>query len=454
MQTKLALALILPFMLAFPARGVEPAPGTPASWPAWRGPLATGEAPDADPPVTWSETTNIRWKVAVPGRGHASPVVWGDLVFVQTAVETDRDAAIATTSSVAVPEQMRDRLISPKKIQQFMVIAYQRKDGAVRWARTVREAAPHQGIHRDGSWASASPVTDGRHLFVFFGSQGLYCLDMNGAPVWSKDLGDMTVKMNFGEGSSPVLCGESIIVNWDHEGASFIAALSRKTGEELWRTPRDEKTSWATPLVVEHAGTTQIIVSATGRVRGYDAASGRVLWECGGMTANVIPSPVFADGTVYVMSGFRGNALLAIRLDKAQGDITDSREAVVWRHGKNTPYVPSPLLYRGSLYFIDDNRERLSCFDAKSGAPHFGPADLEGVKGVYASPLGAAGRVYVVGRNGVTAVLRHGTKLDVLAVNTLDTSIDASPAAVGRELFLRGASHLYCIEQTPAAPGR
>jgi outer membrane protein assembly factor BamB len=444
MQKKLAFASILTFVLALVSRGGEPTPSTPTYWQAWRGPLATGEAPDADPPVTWSETTNVRWKVAVPGRGHASPVVWGDLVFVVTAVPTDR-VAETPPSSVEVPERMRDMLVSSSKIQRFVVLAYQRKDGAVRWERTLGEAAPHQGTHRDGSWASASPVTDGKHLFVSFGSQGLFCLDMEGKTVWSKDLGDMTVKMNFGEGSSPALCGETVIVNWDHEGASFITALSKQTGKELWRTPRDERTSWATPLVVEHAGKTQVIVSATGRVRGYDAANGSVLWECGGMTENVIPSPVFADGTVYLMSGFRGNALLAIRLDKAKGDITGSKEAVVWRHGKYTPYVPSPLLYRGSLYFVDSNRERLSCFDAKTGAAHFGPADMEGVKGVYASPLGAAGRVYVAGRNGVTAVLKHGAKIEVLAVNMLNTSIDASPAAVGKELYLRGSSHLYCI---------
>ncbi len=444
MQKKLAFASILTFVLALVSRGVEPAPSTPTYWPAWRGPLATGEAPDADPPVTWSETQNVRWKVEVPGRGHASPVVWGELVFVLTAVPTDRDAETAA-ASVDVPERMRDMLVSSAKIQRFVVLAYQRKDGAVRWDRTLREAAPHQGTHRDGSWASASPVTDGKHLFVFFGSQGLFCLDMDGTTVWSKDLGDMTVKMNFGEGSSPALCGESVVVNWDHEGDSFIAALSKQTGEELWRTPRDEITSWATPLVVEHAGKTQVIVSATDRVRGYDAANGRVLWECSGMTANVIPSPVFADGTVYIMSGFRGNALLAIRLDAAKGDITGSTEAVVWRHDKYTPYVPSPLLYRDSLYFVDGNRERLSCFDAKTGAAHFGPAEIEGLKGIYASPLGAAGRVYVVGRNGVTVALRHGTQLEVLSVNTLDTSIDASPAAVGKELYLRGISHLYCI---------
>jgi len=431
-------------VLALVSQGVEPASSTPSYWPTWRGPLATGEAPDADPPVTWSETQNIRWKVEVPGRGHASPVVWGELVFVLTAVPTDRDAETAA-ASVDVPERMRDMLVSSAKIQRFVILAYQRKDGAVRWERTLHEAAPHQGTHRDGSWASASPVTDGKHLFVSFGSQGLFCLDMDGTTVWSKDLGDMTVKMNFGEGSSPALCGESIVVNWDHEGDSFIAALSKQTGEELWRTPRDEITSWATPLVVEHAGKTQVIVSATGRVRGYDAADGHVLWECSGMTANVIPSPVFADGTVYVMSGFRGNALLAIRLDAATGDITGSKEAVVWRHNKHTPYVPSPLLYRDSLYFVDSNRERLSCFDAKTGAVHFGPAEIDGLKGVYASPLGAAGRVYVVGRNGVTAVLKHGTTLELLAVNTLDTSIDASPAAVGKELYLRSISHLYCI---------
>ena len=221
------------------------------------------------------------------------------------------------------------RGITPKNVHEFAVLALNRRDGSVLWQRTLRRELPHEGTHNDGSWASSSPVTDGKYVYVSFGSRGLYCLDMEGDIQWEKDLGRMSTRMGFGEGSSPTLLDDRLIVNWDHEGDSFIVALSKKTGEELWRVPRDEHTSWATPLVVEHGGHSQVITSATNRIRSYDAKTGEVIWEAGGLTPNVIPSPVAADGVVYVMSGYRGNALLAIPLAGARGDITDS-DAIAW----------------------------------------------------------------------------------------------------------------------------
>lgn len=385
-------------------------------WAAWRGPLATGEAPNADPPVTWSEDKNIRWKVAIPGKGLASPVVWGDSVFVLTAVPTDREPAdTGSDESSMVPERMKKMLVSSKKVQQFVVMAINRKDGSVQWSKTVREARPAKGTHRDNSWASGSPLTDGKHLFAFFGSQGLFCLDLKGNLVWEKDLGEMKTRMNFGEGSTPALCGDKIIVNWDHEGQSFVTALSKADGRELWKVDRNERTSWATPLVVDWAGKKQVIVSATKRIRSYGAADGNLIWECGGMTANVIPSPMFANGIVYAMSGFRGNACVAIKLAAAKGDITDSKEAIIWSHHKKTPYVPSALLSGGLLYFLDGNKAKLSCLKASDGTVVYGPEELEGLKGAYASIVGAGGRLYVAARNGVTAVIKQGPKFEVLA---------------------------------------
>jgi outer membrane protein assembly factor BamB len=415
-------------------------------WPAWRGPLATGEAPHTEPPVTWSEDTNIRWKVTIPGKGLATPVVWGDSVFVLTAVPTDKEpAGTGSVESTVVPERMKRMLVSSKKVQQFVVMAISRKDGSVQWSKTVRETRPSAGTHRDNTWASGSPLTDGKHLFAFFGSEGLFCLDLTGKLVWEKDLGDMTTKMNFGEGSTPVLCDDKIIINWDHEGKSFLTALSKADGKELWRVDRTEQTSWATPLVVDWAGKKQVIVSATKRICSYDADDGTLIWECGGMTANVIPSPMFANGTLYAMSGFRGNACVAIKLAAAKGDITDSKEAILWRHDQNMPYVPSALLSGGLLYFLAGNHAKLSCLKAGDGTVVYGPEKLEGLKGAYASIVGGGGRLYVAARNGVTAVIKQGPTFEVLAVNKLDTTIDASFALVGKELYIRGTGHLYCV---------
>jgi len=283
-------------------------------------------------------------------------------------------------------------------------------------------------------------------VFAHFGSRGLFALDAEGRVVWEKDLGDMTVKLSFGEGSSPALSGDRLFVQWDHEGESFLVALDRKTGRELWRRQRDEKTSWATPLVVEHGGRAQVITSATNRVRSYDAASGEILWESAGMTQNAIPTPVHADGVVFLTSGFRGNALLAVKLAEAAGDLGGTR-AVAWSLDRDTPYVPSPLLYGDELYLLKGNNGLVSCFDARTGERLYGPERLEGVPNVYASPVGAAGRVYVAGREGKTAVLERGPAFKVLAVNALDDGFDASPVAVDRELYLRGQRYLYRISE-------
>jgi outer membrane protein assembly factor BamB len=417
-------------------------------WPQWRGPLLNGVAPHARPPVEWSETKNVRWKVAIPGKGSATPVVWGDRLYVLTAVPGEKRATAPAAPPAEPPSGGgRPRLSTPPDaVHRFTVIALGRADGKVLWERVVREELPHEGTHATGTFASASAVTDGERVFAHFGSRGLYALDAGGKVIWEKDLGDMTVKLSFGEGSSPALAGDRLFVQWDHEGESFMVALDRKTGREIWRQKRDEKTSWATPLVVEHAGRTQVVTSATSRVRSYDASTGDLLWETAGMTQNAIPTPVHTDGLVILTSGFRGNALLAIRLAEAKGDLSAS-PAVAWRLDRDTPYVPSPLLYGEELYFLKGNNGLLSCFDARTGERHYGPERLEGVPNVYASPVGADGRIYVAGREGATAVVQRGPAFKVLATNTLDDGFDASPVAVDGELYLRGQRFLYRISE-------
>ena len=413
------------------------------NWPQWRGPQATGVAPFADPPVEWSETRNVRWKIEVPGKGHATPIVWGDRIFILTAVETG-DRVDIPEEAEPVRRRRGPPKVKPTSVIRFSILAVDRRNGHILWQRTAREEFPHEGTHPAGSWASNSPVTDGEHVFAYFGSRGLYCYDLEGNLRWEKDFGKMKTRMGFGEGSSPVLYRDKIIINWDQEGQSFIAVLDKNTGAEFWRVDRDERTSWSTPLVLRHNGQDQVITSATNRVRSYDLATGEVIWECGGMTLNVIPSPVSAGDLVYVASGFRGNALLAIRLSEARGDITDS-EAIVWKHSEDTPYTPSLLLYGDALYFLKRNNGILSCFDAKTGDEFFSRQRLDGIEGVFASPVGASDRVYIVGRNGMCLVIRRGRRYEVLSRNTLDDSFTASPAIAGDALYLRGHKTLYCI---------
>ena len=429
--------------------GVVNAPATQpvADWPQWRGPAATGEAaPDTKPPLTWAEDTNVRWKVAIPGRGRSSPIIWKDRIFLTTAVETAAPADPEKVKAVmaATPDFVRKEAHAPEKVVQFVVMALRRSDGSVLWQKTMCEQAPLAGTHADGSWASGSPITDGELLYAYFGSYGLYALTLDGEKKWSKDLGIFKTKANFGEGVSPVLCRDMLIVNQDHEGASFIVALDRKSGEEKWRVKRDEATSWATPLVVEQGGKRQIVVSATKRVRSYDPVDGTLLWEVGGMTDNVIPCPVTDGNLVFCMSGFRGSALLAVNLAAASGDLTGKADAIAWSSKANTPYVPSPVLSGGLLYYIKANEDFLTCADAATGKQQYANK-LAGVQTVFASPVAAGGRLYIPGKNGLTAVVKLGPQFELLASNKLDDGVIASPAVAGNDLLIRGDKSLYCI---------
>jgi outer membrane protein assembly factor BamB len=409
------------------------------SWPQWRGPLGTGFAPAADPPIEWSEEKNVRWKLPLQGQGHSTPVVWGEDVFVTSAkpsgeaLEPRHDTAHGAHDGVPVTHY-----------HDFTVIAIRRSTGEIKWHKTVHREFPHEGGHFTASLASNSPVTDGEHVFAFFGSRGLYCLDLNGELRWQTDLGEMQTKHAHGEGSSPALHGETLVINWDHEGQSFIVAFDKRTGEQRWKTLRDEVTSWATPIIVDYSGRPQVVASGTDRVRGYDLETGEVIWECGELSANVVASPVFADGIVYAGSSYEKRVMLAIDLKGASGDLTGTGH-VLWRRVRGAPYVPSPLLFDGSLYFLRHYQGILTRADPKTGEDQGGPFRLEGILNVYASPVAVADRIYVTDLDGKTLVLSHEEKPVVLAYNALEDNFSASAAIAGKDLFLRGHENLYCL---------
>ena len=411
-------------------------PGPERYWAQWRGPAANGVSKTANPPLEWSETKNIRWKVEIPGRGSASPIVWGDRVFILTAIP----------AGMSLPDSHKPLGgVRPRTPHRFVVMALDRRDGRVVWEHTAREEMPHEGSHQDnGTWASSSAMTDGQILIAPFESRGIYAYDLNGKLIWQKDLGDKSMRSEFGEGSTPVLYKNHLIVVWDHTKGSFITALDKRTGNELWRVSRDEIDTWATPFVVENGGRAQVIVPGMNKLQSYDLETGAVVWHSAGLTMNPIPSPVGEDGMVIATSGFRGNNLKAIRIADAKGDLTGTG-SIVWSLDRDTPYVPSPLLMDGFLYLIKTNSPILSVFDAKSGKPHYQLQRLEGLSEVFSSPVGAAGRVYITGRDGTTLVLRNGPTFEVLAKNVLDDGIDASPALIDNEMLIRGYRHLYSI---------
>jgi len=417
-----------------------PAPDPLATWMSWRGPLASGVAPRADPPVEWSESKNVRWKKPVLGKAHSSPIVAGDRLFVVSAIPVGEAQAAVFDRA---PGSHDNTGVTHR--HQFVVQALSRKDGSELWRRVLKEEFPHEGGHVTGSLASNSPTSDGERLYVFLGSRGLHCLDLEGRVLWHRDLGRMDTLHAHGEGSSPVVHGDFLLVCWDHEGESFLQAFDKRTGEPRWRTARDEKTSWSTPLVVEHAGKKQIVVSATKRIRGYDLLTGTQLWECAGLTDNVVSSPVHRNGIVVAGNSYYQQAMVAIRLDGAKGDVTGT-DRVAWKLGRLTPYVSSPLLYGDTLYFIRHNQNVLSRLNPDTGEPRGEPLRLDGIRDfIFSSPVGAADRIYVTARDGVTVVLKHDRGNAILAVNRLDDAFSATAAVIDGEVYLRGERFLYCL---------
>jgi len=436
-ETTIILSVLLVGLTALGAH----ADSIDENWPTWRGPRANGVALKGDPPVNWSESQNIKWKVKLPGMGSSTPVIWEDKIFIQTAELTAEEPQI--------PDQPRTQRRGPPSTPtptvpyKFNIVCLDRQTGKLLWERTAREAIPHEGHHLSGTFASYSPITDGEYVWASFGSRGLHCYDVDGNHKWSVDLIKMRKRLRFGEGSSPVLAGNAIIVVMDHEDDSKIFAFNKNNGDLIWEKDRDEGTSWATPLVVTVDDALQVITSASSLIRSYDVRTGDLIWQCGRLTSNVIPSPVVGFGNVYCMSGHRGYALLAIELGHT-GDLTGS-DAIVWEIDKGTPYVASSLLYGERLYVLKGRNAVLSCYEAQTGKPVFEGQELDGMETVYASLVGAAGRIYIADRNGTTTVIKQSDVFEVLATNTLDDGFDASPVVKGDELYLKGNTHLYCI---------
>lgn len=422
--------------------GFSPGDDFAANWHQWRGPDGSGVSRTASPPLEWSETKNIRWKVAVEGQGGSSPIIWQDKVFLLTAIDTGR----VDPDKVAPEEQTHKNPFGikyPNTFHEYVVLCLDRSNGKVIWREVAATRVPVEGHHRDNDFASSSPTTDGERLYVWFGSAGFYCYSLDGKQLWNRDLGTAETRLSFGEASSPVVHEGKVILNRDQEGQSYVVVMDAATGDTLWRKDRDEPSCWATPIVVEHDGVEQLITNGHNRVRSYNLENGDLLWECGGQVSNVTPSPVASNGLVYCMSGYRGSSVMALPLD-AKGDISDS-DQIAWRGDRGTPYVPSPILYDDFLYFNASNNPILTCVDAKEGDVLIERTRMPGLRGVYASPVGASDRVYYVGRDGSTLVLNKGKKFEVLATNVLDEPVDATPALAGEEIFIRSDRSLYCI---------
>lgn len=419
-----------------------PALASADNWPHWRGPNADGTAPGSAPPTTWDGPSgkNVRWKAPLVGRGSATPIVWGNRVFVVSAEKTNR---IATEAELPKPTRDYKRnTAAPKNFYRFLVTAFDRETGKEAWQKTAVEAVPHEGHHESHGYAAGSPTTDGERLYVSFGSFGIFCYDLAGNLLWTREFGRLNTRLGWGEAVTPVVHDGHLLLNWDQEADSALHCLDAKSGKPKWTAQRDEKSTWTTPLVAEFGGTTQVILNGTTRIRSHDLKTGDVVWSCGGMTVNPIPSALRHGDSAIVMSGYRGAAAVSIPLT-SKGDLEPTQAN--WQYRKATPYVPSPVLVGDRIWFTEANLNLLTVLDAKTGKPAMERERLPGARQFYASPVFAGGRVYFTDRDGTTLVLKPGDGLDVVATNKLGDPVDASPVPVGKRLLLRGEKFLWCL---------
>ncbi|MBI4905237.1 MAG: PQQ-binding-like beta-propeller repeat protein [Acidobacteria bacterium] len=428
------------------------APMIAGDWTNWRGPNWNGTAV-GDAPLEFSESKYVAWKTTIPGRGHSTPIIVGDRVFLTTAVAIGPEpapGAQANRPRPGGPGGPGGRRGGPGGMaagagreQRYIVMCLDRKTGKILWEKTVKTGMPHEGYHaRYGSYASNSPASDGKLVYAFFGSRGVHAFDMNGELKWQKEFPPMKMRLQFGEGTAPVLHDNYLILGFDQEEGSHVLVLDKTTGKQIWRAERDEQSAWAMPLVIDVNGVKQVVVSATNKVRSYDLKTGKVIWECSGLGANVIPAPVIDKGIVIVMSGFRNPNLLAIR--PGEGDLTGSKN-ILWTNQKGNSYTASPVLADGKLYFISDNG-MLSCLNAATGEPYYLQQRLPKPYNFKASPVAANGKLYLATEEGDVVVVKMGEKFEVIATNTMqDQMFISSPVIVDGAIYLRGQNTLYCI---------
>ncbi|MDH4241922.1 MAG: PQQ-binding-like beta-propeller repeat protein [Phycisphaerae bacterium] len=421
--------------------------GVAENWPGWRGD-GSGISNEKDLPLEWSEQENVKWKTSIPGTGHSSPIVWKNHVFVTTAVAGDE--SVESFKGGIYMGGNRDKPDDSE--YTYRLICLDADGGSIRWSKDVLQQKPKTRRHTKNTYASETPVTDGKYIFASFGSAGLYCVDFEGEVVWKRDLGTLRVQRGWGTGSSPVLFKNTIIVNCDSDDDSYITAFEKTTGEPVWRTERDEGASWSTPYLFEAKGRTIVVTNAGKRMRGYDAETGKLLWECAGGSMITVPSPVSTKDMVFLSSGhsisFLPQPIIAIR-PEASGDITPTggktqSQGVAWLHSKGGPYVASPIAVDNYLY-VPLDRGTLTAYEAQTGKIIHEEQKLGDRNTITASPAFGDGRLYIQTEDGECYVLKMGPTLEILAVNKLDEVFCASPAISEGKIFLRGRKHLYCI---------
>lgn len=421
---------------------------TSSNWAQWRGPDSQGVSDEKNLPTEWSETKNVLWKAELPGKGFSQPIIWGDKVFLTTDVE----GGPAPESHKPPKHMLGDKEYkhpdwdSVDKLHTFKTLCLNRDTGKILWEQTSYSGTVFDYRHRRGNYAAPTAVTDGKYVITYFGSEGVYCYDFNGKLIWKKSIGNIDT-FGMGVGASPVLHENLVIFVCDQNLAvpkdSFMVALDKKTGNQVWRVERPIQGSWATPVIVKVAGRTEMVTSGNEFLISYDPATGKELWRTTGLKSHAIATPVIGHGLAILSSGYPAKAVTAVRLG-GSGNL-DGTDKIAWKYNKGTAYVPSPILYGDYVYLMSD-AGILSCLNAKTGEVVYEGGRVPVATKFYgASPVAFDGKILLTSDDGDTFVIKAGPKHEVLSTNSIGEPCRTSIAIADGKLFIRGDKHLFCI---------
>ena len=420
-------------------------------WPSFRGDHASGVAEGANLPDSWDaeKGSNIRWRARIPGLAHSSPVVWKDRVFVTSAISS-RGNETFRRGLYGDGDASDDR-----SAHKWVVVCFDAKTGRLLWQQTAYEGVPLEKRHIKSTYASSTPATDGRYVVAYFGSQGLYAYDLAGRFLWKKDLGRINAgaydlpEYEWGTASSPIIYKDLVIVQCDQQQGSFLIAVDIRTGKTVWKTPREELPSWGTPTIYPGKNRVELVTNASNFIRGYDPETGKELWRLGGSSKITAPTPVYKDDLIVVASGRRPEAPIFVIRAGAAGDITlakdqSSSKSVAWTRQRSGSYMPTPLIYQGYLYVLQ-NQGILSCYDLATGEPKYTERIPHQGSGFSASPVAADGKIYLPSEDGDIFVVKAGTKFELLATNRIGQPVMATPAISGGLMLVRAQDDLFAI---------
>ena len=412
-----------------------------SNWPGWRGPLSNGVSEEKNLPTEWTPESHIQWKTELPGRGNSSPVVWGDRIFLTAEMEGETVAGITPPAHTLRGKPFRHPdSTAADKIHKLLVMALDRKTGAMLWQKTAYDGLVYDEHHKKGTHAAPTAVTDGQLVYFYFGAGGLYAYDFDGNQVWTMNPGKLGT-IGLGAGTSPVVDAERVYLQCDMEEGegSFITALDKKTGKALWRQDRKEKMSWATPVLMKaENGAAELLTSGLDAVIAYEPATGEVLWTSPGVGGNAVPSMVYTQGIAVFTAGYPDKHTLAVK-PGGSGEVKP-----MWEYNKGSGYVPSPIAYGDFVYLITD-KGILTCLDVKTGEVKYNNGRVPVPATFSASPIAFEGKLLLTSEDGETFVVKAGPVYEVLGKNSVGEAVFASPAVAQGTIFIRGAKHLFAI---------